>query len=1054
MTAAQNKDLDIAINSFLDLVASRLLLKPGQKALEWLIRRFRAHEYNTEHLLLVFLSYHSTPLFVNLLSILPARLPPSFKFLKPYVAALTNPPIHAIIYSATNNTSFFLAFNRQVLGAAKAKFVSSELVRFWTVLVSQAVDGMLTTAQSGISTIRKERMESVLLQIIPILDEVFATQGNPEMEVGACMIITIIAARGDISDNVKARFMEAISASWNQTTVDARLVSLVALNQDAVPKRLPKKVAKRLLSTTDLLERLTTISASYRAANLVIATFNYCLSRLNKPDCEQEIEFVSKSLQGGLIEGKALGKSLQILLTKIASLTAEEANALQFNGNSKKQLSDVFGRNDGSPLSVAIQALQIETEIAAVEAVLSINIHREVNSADEMDLDVPSESQHQSVELDLSELSQLSSPSKSFLATADSAVFDKLARLFSVAVKQSSLDALLNHHLFKQSAATKGDTLYGSFLVRLGSSSNQSPKIRAHAMALLCKLVSTLQTAGQDAQLLTPYLVIALQDESSHVRRHAAGALLELSNPTKVGSKVWGSLSLYDEEPPTISLAHDQLTVLLKDTLVPRLQEFVTDSSAVSQVLINFSTTKSKSAKHNKTAIYDFFGTHAALTSLIGPKVQLFELLVQFGKPAVATLSTFGLQGLQQWVGLAEKDSKKLCSSQGLVLNDVNLSLVKTVVPASSEGLEYLLALISGPEGRFDIVQPSHQRLTEIWKAIPAETRSIFLSGLVEMSLKDPKAGQKLRDASNQTLRNLPLEIDDLVSLLKSLPDTASLSSSSVIKRKRLSSGQSSTVERIPKETLEALRRYTRVLEIVESSSSPHGKDHAILLKSLFHVLGELQNFGIQTESSMVYLKTLTINALLDVVNRLKDTKDYPEQLSTVRTDLVVDTIANTPNIQLQQACLLLISGLATWLPEVVLHSVMPIFTLMGSSVLRQGDDYSAHVIDQTVSQVVPPLVASLRARSKEVLSGLSDILVSFTVAFEHIPSHRRLSLFTHIVNALGAEECLFAVVCMIRNRYPTDFGARQFAADLTDSFSPQIALKVCVYFLLKYKHC
>jgi U3 small nucleolar RNA-associated protein 10 len=208
-----------------------------------------------------------------------------------------------------------------------------------------------------------------------------------------------------------------------------------------------------------------------------------------------------------------------------------------------------------------------------------------------------------------------------------------------------------------------------------------------------------------------------------------------------------------------------------------------------------------------------------------------------------------------------------------------------------------------------------------------------------------------------------------------------------------------------------------------------------------------LQNFGIQTDSSMVYLKTLTMNSLLAVVNKLKDTKHYPEQLSTIRTDLVVDTIGNTPNIQLQQACLLLISGLATWVPEVVLHSVMPIFTLMGSTVLRQSDDYSAHVIDQTVSQVVPPLVASLKARSKEVLSGLADILLSFAAAFEHIPSHRRLSLYTHIVEALGAEECLFAVVCMIRYRYPTDFSAREFAAELTNSFSPQLALNVCLLF-------
>jgi len=41
MTAVQNKALDLAIQSFLGLASSRLLLKPAQKAVEWLIRRFQ-----------------------------------------------------------------------------------------------------------------------------------------------------------------------------------------------------------------------------------------------------------------------------------------------------------------------------------------------------------------------------------------------------------------------------------------------------------------------------------------------------------------------------------------------------------------------------------------------------------------------------------------------------------------------------------------------------------------------------------------------------------------------------------------------------------------------------------------------------------------------------------------------------------------------------------------------------------------------------------------------------------------------------------------------------
>lgn len=41
MTPAQNKELDVALESFLALVGARLLLSPAIKALDWLVRRFR-----------------------------------------------------------------------------------------------------------------------------------------------------------------------------------------------------------------------------------------------------------------------------------------------------------------------------------------------------------------------------------------------------------------------------------------------------------------------------------------------------------------------------------------------------------------------------------------------------------------------------------------------------------------------------------------------------------------------------------------------------------------------------------------------------------------------------------------------------------------------------------------------------------------------------------------------------------------------------------------------------------------------------------------------------
>lgn len=42
MSSAQNDQLNTALEDFLHLVGSRLLLKPALKAVEWLVRRFRS----------------------------------------------------------------------------------------------------------------------------------------------------------------------------------------------------------------------------------------------------------------------------------------------------------------------------------------------------------------------------------------------------------------------------------------------------------------------------------------------------------------------------------------------------------------------------------------------------------------------------------------------------------------------------------------------------------------------------------------------------------------------------------------------------------------------------------------------------------------------------------------------------------------------------------------------------------------------------------------------------------------------------------------------------
>lgn len=66
--------------------------------------------------------------------------------------------------------------------------------------------------------------------------------------------------------------------------------------------------------------------------------------------------------------------------------------------------------------------------------------------------------------------------------------------------------------------------------------------------------------------------------------------------------------------------------------------------------------------------------------------------------------------------------------------------------------------------------------------------------------------------------------------------------------------------------------------------------------------------------------------------------------------DLLVDTVRNTSNTEVRNSALLLLSSLAQTAPQVILHSVMPIFTLISTSTVHQSDDFSAHIVDQVHS--------------------------------------------------------------------------------------------------------
>lgn len=136
-------------------------------------------------------------------------------------------------------------------------------------------------------------------------------------------------------------------------------------------------------------------------------------------------------------------------------------------------------------------------------------------------------------------------------------------------------------------------------------------------------------------------------------------------------------------------------------------------------------------------------------------------------------------------------------------------------------------------------------------------------------------------------------------------------------------------------------------------------------------------------------------------------------------------------------------STLASLTPDLMVHSVMPIFTFMGSNLLRQSDDYSAHVIDKTIASVIPPLITAFRKDRRGPLAGVSELLFSFVAAFDHIPSHRRQDLFSALVDRLGVAEFLYALLTVLVDRHDDSKVSIKFAYELCSKYSPLVQLQV-----------
>ncbi|KAI9738135.1 MAG: snoRNA-binding rRNA-processing protein utp10 [Claussenomyces sp. TS43310] len=1081
MTAAENAELDKRLETFLGLVGARLRLNPAVKAVEWLVRRFRIHEYNTSFLITTFLPYHTLPIFSSLMSILPSRIPQCYKFLHPYIRSLTQPPRHVIVVAATRDAGFASLLNAYVLKLSNARQDYPTLLSFWASIMTESVGGMMDRSRSGRQGVQLQNEQDVVLRLLPVLNEGLAMKKVPELRIGCYMMLSIMASKGGLDDKLLMAMMEAVVHGWTSDTFVPGLVCLSILAQQRGAKQLKKTLAKELLKVNGLPDLLIKISKQRRIDKLVNGL---CLAYVDRLSRRGDAGVISPVQQ--LLTHAMLSDSQVSVIAKSLLLAAYKLDdAIDPEGSARRQLAQclVFLAEDPRRTGVVVrQAMEDSTvDMDSIEMTLQKKVRPKAPSDPQNgDVDMEhghSESSNGTLILDelYSKLPTRTVDQESFLSHSKSHLYDQLSQVFLASLGDTkAAEDFVSVPVLRTDQALE-EALYLTFFTRVWCGPYP---VLARVAALRAVKQRLLERKDMiiDLQGLIPYVMVALSDPAHKVRQLAAELVATISQcypadtelkKKRESTKVWAAADLYGmgQESKNVNwLSIDQAARLIREVITPALEECILDKAYIHSVLekaLNSSKTMPETPRKGevgrlpqatRSSILSYLASHVINTPLYLVKLRLLKSLNLVRGVASMTRTKVLLPFLQYWAALSPPQAESCCRDEQLDFDDFEEEAVAVVVATDSVGLDYLAKIIKGEVAvdRLRLVSAVIGRMKKLWSSLKGDTRVSSAQLLLDVALwptGEAGPGPHAQAEAMDLLRQVPLSTDVLLSFVNDLPTAAKLADMPpATKRRRTSHGE---VARAPIQDSTALaaaiRRVTFVLQLVDGSKP---EEHLPLLKSLFNTLAELQHFKSQVGSELGYLQGLVLNSLLTIMGAYKANRTLKVDRSAVRADLLVDCVQKTSSPQVQNAALLLIASLAEVAPELVLHSVMPIFTFMGSSVLRQNDEYSAHVIRQTINEVIPPLIASLRKEKGNPVTGAAELLLSFVAAYEHVPIHRRKGLFISLTQTLGPEDFLFALLAMLADKYGATNDIKTFAVDLLSSFGVDIQIPTALKYL------
>uniref|UniRef100_A0A671Q391 HEAT repeat-containing protein 1 n=1 Tax=Sinocyclocheilus anshuiensis TaxID=1608454 RepID=A0A671Q391_9TELE len=228
----------------------------------------------------------------------------------------------------------------------------------------------------------------------------------------------------------------------------------------------------------------------------------------------------------------------------------------------------------------------------------------------------------------------------------------------------------------------------------------------------------------------------------------------------------------------------------------------------------------------------------------------------------------------------------------------------------------------------------------------------------------------------------------------------------------------------VPEENVVSWPRVTLILELLQHKKKLRRAQ--CLVPALFNLLSRCQEPASAEQENLEYTKQLILSCLLNVCQKLSPDGGPINVLEEDKfnVELVVQCVRISDMPQTHHNALLLLGALAGVFPEKVLHNIMPIFTFMGSNIMRLDDTYSFQVINKTVQAVIPALIKANEGGSAQseghMETVVSHIVHVFVDALPHVPEHRRLPILSQLMNTLGPSRFLWVLMLLLFKQHAT----------------------------------